>query len=87
MRAREKLAITLAEEPTSQVKVVLSFRSEFRAQLFALETRLAKLAQAYAVGPLTEAALADAIEGPSWIETYGFQPEPFTAGIHPTASR
>ncbi|MBI4861683.1 MAG: protein kinase, partial [Candidatus Riflebacteria bacterium] len=65
----------LVEQPGIPLKLVLSFRSEFRGELFAVETRLARHAQIFSVGEMREPALVEAISGPSDIEVYDFSYE------------
>ena len=71
-----ELASRLVEDQERPLKLVLSFRTEFRGRLFALERRLTRHTQSYLVSEMREVGLAAAIEGPSAIETYGFGYEP-----------
>ena len=71
-----ELVCALVERGDVPLKLVLSFRTEFRGELFELERRLARHTQQYSVGEMGEPALVEAIEGPSWIESYGFGYEP-----------
>ncbi|MBI4864015.1 MAG: PQQ-binding-like beta-propeller repeat protein [Candidatus Riflebacteria bacterium] len=66
----------LVERPGDAPKIVLSFRSEFRSDLFPLETRLASHAHLHAVSSMTERGLVEAIVGPSHLEHYGFSYAP-----------
>lgn len=70
-----ELVCALVERGDVPLKLVLSFRTEFRGELFELERRLARHTQQYSVGEMGEPALVEAIEGPSWIEAYGFSYE------------
>ncbi|MBI4859334.1 MAG: serine/threonine-protein kinase [Candidatus Riflebacteria bacterium] len=65
----------LAEAQFLKIKIVLSFRTEFRGHLFALEERLARTIRSVRVTEIAEEGLTQAIEGPSWIEAFGFRYE------------
>ena len=62
----------LAEVRDPALKVVLSYRTEFRGELFALEERLGHAHRAAPLREIAEAGLAEAIEGPSRLPGYGF---------------
>jgi outer membrane protein assembly factor BamB/predicted Ser/Thr protein kinase len=59
-------------ERARPLKLVLSFRAEFRADFFALEERLARAQRSFPLREIARAGLLDAIEGPSRLEAYGF---------------
>jgi len=63
----------LAEAQTVVVKLVLSFRTEFRGNFYPLEERLGKLQRSVAVREIGESALVEIIEGPSRMGMYGFR--------------
>jgi outer membrane protein assembly factor BamB len=70
-------AVALAVEDLAvRVKMILSFRSEFRADMFSLEDRLAAHHRAYALREIDASGLAEAIEGPSHLERSGFSLAP-----------
>lgn len=71
-----ELVSQLVEDERAPVKLVLSFRTEFRGRFFEMERRLARFAQSYQVSEMREQALAAAIEGPTAIESYRFGYEP-----------
>ncbi|MBI4863458.1 MAG: serine/threonine-protein kinase PknK [Candidatus Riflebacteria bacterium] len=66
----------LVEAQALRLKVVLSYRIEFRGELFSLEERLARYQRPVLVNEITGAGLVEACEGPSRIEQYGFRYEP-----------
>lgn len=67
-------AITALVESTAlDVKVVLSFRTEFRGEFFPLEQRLARYLRSYCVQEIDRRGLAEAIAGPADIEAFGFR--------------
>jgi len=86
------LLIERLTEARGPVKVVLSYRTEFRGELYPLEKRLERVLSAYPVRELDVAGLAEVVEGPARLEAYGFSFEPGLAGkiaaaVHETAAR
>ncbi|MBI4864156.1 MAG: serine/threonine-protein kinase PknK, partial [Candidatus Riflebacteria bacterium] len=63
----------LAESHRLSVKVVLSFRREYRGEFFPLEERLGSLYRSFPVHEIGEAGLIEAIEGPTRAQVYGFR--------------
>ncbi|MBI4859599.1 MAG: protein kinase, partial [Candidatus Riflebacteria bacterium] len=64
--------VSIVEAQAAPVKILISYRSEFRADFFPLEQRLGRYLHAFPLGEMSPAALEEAIEGPSRIEFYGF---------------
>lgn len=63
---------TLVEDQRLDIKIVLSFRSEFRGDFFPLEERLSGFIKSYGLREITETGLVEAIEKPSRVGVYGF---------------
>jgi hypothetical protein len=66
------LVSALVEADPLPVKLVLGYRSEFRADLFALEERLAPYHRTFAVQEIDAVSLAETMTGPAREETYAY---------------
>ena len=64
--------VELLVDSGAPVKVVLSYRTEFRGDFFPLEERLGRQARTLAVREVNRAGLIEAIEGPSRLPGYHF---------------
>jgi len=53
-------------------KLVVSYRTEFRGEFFALEERLARHQRSFALAEADTQGLAEAIDGPARVGAYGF---------------
>jgi hypothetical protein len=71
-----ELVATLVEAQALRIKVVLSFRTEFRGDLFPLEERLSRFEKSFQVTEIKEHGLVEAIEGPARLDAYAFSYEP-----------
>ena len=65
----------LVEEQSIKIKIVLSFRTEFRGEFFPLEQRLNRFARPVIVQEISEHGLNEAIRRPSELDVYGFRYE------------
>lgn len=70
----------LVEAQSLPVRLVLSYRTEFRGDFFPLEERISRLQLSFQVREMGSDGLLEAIEGPSRLEPYGFRYEPGLAG-------
>jgi outer membrane protein assembly factor BamB len=69
------MLVRLVDAQLAGVKIILSYRSEFRAQFFPLEERFGRHQKPYLVRGMSEGDLLEAIRGPTEIEFYGFHYE------------
>jgi predicted Ser/Thr protein kinase len=70
--ALHELVALLVESQALRIKVMLSFRTEFRGELFPLEERLRRYQRSFGVREIGLNGLVEAIEGPSSLGAFGF---------------
>lgn len=71
-----QLVERLVEAPALRVKLLLSYRTEFRGHFYPLEERLSRHLRSFPLLEMAEPGLVRAIAGPSYLEPYGFRYAP-----------